>query len=180
MAVKQEFKNLTEVAAFLKEQGWKVAQRTVYRHGKEGKILSDPSGIYLLKAVQKYARLHLMMTDTRKKIRDDELQRNKTAAEVDKTQEQAKLARFKREILEGKYMPREEVNLELAARAGVLQDGLRYRNRTLASDLIQAVGGDQERVADLIRALDDSDRELLNQYASMKEFEVVFEGAVQE
>lgn len=104
---KQEFKNLTEVAAYLKEQGWKVSQRTVYRHGKEGLILPEKNGKYSRKAVEKYTRfLKLKRTDEKKKT--DELREEAAAFKRDKERLELELLNIKVMKERGELMTRED------------------------------------------------------------------------
>ena len=67
---KSEFKNIREVAKYLRSKGWKVSQSTVYKHSNEGRINTDKDGVYTLKAVENYASKHLKLAKTRKREKD--------------------------------------------------------------------------------------------------------------
>ena len=172
--MKSEFKNKREVADYLIEEGWKVSRSTVYKHAAEGRIRPDANGIYTLRAVQKYARLHLMQQDTGQKIDDEELQRKKIMAEVAWKTEQARREKLKRMVEEGLYILREDLHLEFAARTATLEAGLRHMVHSSAGDWIALVDGNEKKVGDLIREINGALDALLNEYATTKEFEVIF------
>jgi hypothetical protein len=170
----ENFKNLREVVAYLKGQSWKVSQATVYKHQNEGKIKSERDGTFTLKHVLRYARGFLMLREAKQKVDDEELQRRKTKAEIRRIDEQGKFARIKRMVEEGKYILRDQFELELAARAAVLEAGLKYAIQAKAGEWIDAVKGDHERTGDLIRIATDALNLALNEFATTKEFHVVF------
>jgi len=173
--MQMEFKNLTEVTSYLKNEGWQVSQSTVYKHGQEGKIRPDIGKAYSLAAVKRYANRFLVLAKTKQTISDEDLQRKKLMAETARVTEQAKLAQIKRMSEEGKYILRSDLFLEMAARAATLEAGLKYMISSKAADWIEMVDGDQKKVGDLIRAMENGLNEGLNEFASTKEFQVVFE-----
>lgn len=77
-------------------------------------------------------------------------------------------------VEEGKYILRDQFELELAARAAVLEAGLKYAIQAKAGEWIDEVKGDHERTGDLIRIATDALNVALNEFATMKEFHVVF------
>jgi len=168
------FRNVREVVTYLKGQDWQVSQSTVYKHQREGKIKGEADGAYTLKNVLRYARGFLMLRETKRKVDDEELQRKKTKAEIWRTEEQAKLGRIKRMVEEGKYILRDQFELELAARAAVLEAGLKYTIQAKAGEWVDAVKGDHNLTGDLIRIALDSLNEALNEFASMREYHVLF------
>jgi hypothetical protein len=175
---KREFRNLREVAEYLKASGWKVSQSTVYKHGGEGKIRPNQEGVYSLKAVEKYAGIFLVRKETQQKIIDDELQRKKLLAEVEKLSEQARLARIKRLAEEGRYILRDDLELEMAARAASLEAGLKHIVQLRAGDWISVVTGDGKKTGDLIREMNKAIDLILNEFASMREFHIILESTV--
>ncbi len=173
--MESEFKNLREVAAFLVSEGWQVSERTVYNHGKEGRIRPNAEGLYTIKAVNKYAAVHLERKETGLKLGDEELQKKKTMAEIAYRTEQAKLAQIKRMAEEGRYIPREDAELKMAQMMALVETGMRQMEQARAAGYISLVGGDENKLADLIRALNEDHDELLNECATSREFEVTFE-----
>ena len=173
--MQMEFKNLREVSDYLRKEGWQVSQSTVYKHGNDGKIRPDVGTAYSYNAVKRYASRYLIRAETKLKINDEELQRKKTIAEVARITEQAKLAQIKRMAEVGKYILRSDLFLEMAARAAILEAGLKYMINSRAADWIEAVDGDQKKVGDLIRIMENSLNRGLNEFASITEFQVVFD-----
>ncbi|MFC1884651.1 hypothetical protein ACFL2O_07765, partial [Thermodesulfobacteriota bacterium] len=110
------------------------------------------------------------------KVDDEELQRKKLIAEVAKLNENAKLARIKRMAEEGKYVKREDVEQELAGRGIVIDQTLAFHFQTKAGQLVELVKGDPGKVSDLVRELMQIKDEILNEFASTKEFEVIVGG----
>lgn len=171
-----EFDNLRQVADYLVAEGWKVSPSTVYKHGKEGRVRPLADGRYPRNAVEKYASVHLVRKEIGQKAVSTELQDQKVQAEVERLQEQAKHARIKRLALEGKYLPREQVEMELAAKVATLAAGLAYFAQARAGEIVELVGGDTSRIGDLVRYMTAAIDELLNEYATTRGFDVLFVG----
>jgi len=172
----REFKNLRAVARYLQEEGWQVAERTVYNHGRRGLIRPDKqTGMYDARHVNRYAATHLPMRETRTKLDAEDLARKKTMAEVAKLTEQAKLAQIKRFAEEGKYIPRDDLEMELAARAAVVENSIKYMVQSRAGEWIELVEGNTKRRGDLISVLNEDFDKMMNEFASTREFHVLFE-----
>ena len=169
------FDSLLKVLAYLKADGWKVSKSTLYNHRRQGRIKPDSDGHYPLKSVLRYANAHLPRQTTLKRLADEELQRRKAEAELEKIEEQTRLARLRRQVEEGKYILRSDFELELAARAAVFYAGLMQMAQQKAGKWIQLVEGNTKRIPDLIQAIKLSIEELLNEYATTREFHVLFQ-----
>jgi hypothetical protein len=175
--MEREFKNRKEVAAFLKKEGWKVSQSTFYEHSKIGMIWPDvEKKRYSLKAVLKYAKTHLVPMGTMQKKKDEDLQRKKIEAEIEWKQEQARREKIKRQKEEGELIERDRIYLELASRAAVLEAGLKGMIQIRAGEFVALVGGDEQKAAELVREITAEVDLVMNEFATMKEFEVVFKG----
>ena len=170
-----EFKNAREVWGYLSANGWAISQRSVHAHMKDGLLKAGASGLYELKAVQKYASLHLVRKDTRMKVEDEDIQRMIKKAELKYKVEQGRLAEFNRLKEEGRYILREDSDLQMAQMMVIFDAILRQMNQTRAADYIALVDGDEAKVADLIRAMNDDADEVMNECATTKEFNVVFD-----
>jgi phosphotransacetylase len=174
--VAREFKNLREVATYLRDEGWKVSKSTVYEHSKKGMIRPDvEKKRYSLKAVLKYAQTHLVPLGTVQKKKDEDLQRQKTLAEIERIQEQTRREKINRLKAEGALIEKESVYLELAARGAVLEAGLKGMVQARAGDWVTLVHGDEKKTADLVRELMTEIDLTVNEFATTKEFQVVFE-----
>jgi len=168
------FSNRLQVTKYLQEEGWQVSKSTVYNRIGKAKLLPREDGLFHLKDVKKYAKTFLKRRETGQTLRteQDELQRRKAKLEVDKLEEDLARMQRKREIEEGLYIPTEQLELEMAARAGVLDAGLAHFFQSEAGGWINLVGGDQRKLPELIGALIDAKDRFMNQYARAKEFVV--------
>ena len=178
----QTFPNLLTVLDRLQNTGWQVSRAGLYKHHKEGKINPQKDGTYRLKDVEKYAKTWLKLKSTGKKLREaqENLQKRKLLREIEKLEEEIARNRYKREIEEGKYILKDRLEMELAARAAVLNAGLDHMNQSKAVEWINLVDGDVKKARELIAAFNIAKNELLNQYATTQEFQVVLEGTPEE
>ncbi|MEA3428801.1 MAG: hypothetical protein U9Q84_06255, partial [Thermodesulfobacteriota bacterium] len=94
--------------------------------------------------------------------------------------EEIKRNRHKREVEEGKYIPRDQFEMELASRAGVLDAGWQHLNQSKAVDWIETVEGNPKKAGEFIAALNQAKNGILNQYATTQEFQVIIEEVVEE
>ncbi len=175
VGAEREFESLVEVVDYLDEEGWKISKSTIYEHQKKGMIRPDNGKKYTLKAVVAYAKAYLVLKKTRQKKKDEDLQRQKTLAEIERIQEKTKLEKIIRLNKEGKLIEKESVYLELASRAAVLEAGLKGMVQARARDWVTLVDGDEKKTADLVRELMTEIDLTVNEFATTKEFQVVFE-----
>jgi hypothetical protein len=169
--------NLADVLDYLKESDWKVTKPSLYRHHKEGKISPRPDGSYSLKDVEKYARAWLKQQSTGKKIAEkkDDIWLRKAQVELDNMEMDGKrksLA-YNREV--GALIPREQVENELATRAGILDAGLKHWIQSRAAEWIRMADGDTKKVGDLINRMNHDLDEHINTYAAPLDYQVIIE-----
>lgn len=172
--MQEEFKNIKAVADFLIAQGWKITQRSVYNHAKAGLLGKKKNGVYTLRQVNTYCRDWLKTQDAHETEQDEDLNRKLKKNESDLKEEQAKLARLKREEAEGKLVKKDDVMLQLAARAAVFENGFKGFVRSEAGRIIKAMDGDPLKTADFIEIMYEGIDQELNSYARPVVFEVDF------
>lgn len=170
---------VADVLAYLEASGWKVTKTSLYRHQAEGKITPAADGTYRQKDVDKYARTWLKQKSTGKRISEktDELQRKKLELELQNLEIERRRKSFALDRDLDKYIPREQMDIELATRAGVLQAGLRHWVQSRAAEWIRAVAGDMKKVGDLINLMNHDLDEHINHYAAPVEFQVIIAAA---
>jgi hypothetical protein len=173
------FSTVLEVLTYLQGEGWKVSQSTLYKHVKDAKLRPAEDGTFALKTVRAYAQTHLQLASTRKKAADEDLQRTKLQLDINVQEEKLKREKLKREAEEGRLIPREDVDLELAARAVVQDHEWTRVIQSRASEIIALVEGNADRASELVRFLMDVKDEVLNEFASTKYFHVLFEQEVE-
>lgn len=170
------FANIADVLGHLKRAGWKVTRSSLYRHHQEGKFVAR-DGAYLHKDVDRYARTWLKKESTGKRERDgiDELQRKKAERELKRLDleiQQRELV-YAKEL--GKLVPREQIEVEMAGRAAVLDAGLRHWVHANAAEWVRTVAGDSKKVGDLILLMGRSLDEHINNYAAPRDYRIVIE-----
>jgi hypothetical protein len=169
------FSNLLEIIEYLDAEGWKISKSSVYNHAKEGKIRPDIGKNYSMKAVINYAKTHLTTKSTRQKTRSEELQRDKTLAEIERIKEATLVDKIKRLRSEGELIEKNQVYLELAGRAAVLETDLKGMIQMRAGEFVDIVDGDEKKTGNLVRELTAEVDRVLNDFATTKEFQVIFE-----
>ncbi len=169
--------NIAAILDYLKAAGWKVTRTSLYRHRSEGKILPEKCGQFSQKDVDKYAKNWLKQQSTGKRVstKTDELQREKLELELKNLQLDSERKKFQHEKEQGKYIPKEQMEIELAARAGILDAGLKHWIQSRAADWIRTVNGDTKKVGDMINMMNKDMDEHINSYASTKEYMVIID-----
>lgn len=173
-ATDKSLATILAVVDYLAAQGWRANKTTVYRHQQQGKLIPDKDGTYQLKDVDKYAKTWLKQQATGKKVNEaiDALQRRKIDLEIQNQEEDLKRKKWNFEREQKKYIKRDEVELELAARAGILDAGLKHMVKSHAAEWIRLAGGDMARVGELIALVGRQIDEHMNNYAAQMEFDV--------
>ncbi|HHQ49563.1 MAG TPA: hypothetical protein ENK19_11865 [Acidobacteria bacterium] len=174
----ESFRTLRAVVRYLQSQGWKIGERTIYKHRDQGKIVRDEHGRYPKQAVDNYAAAHLDRLAPGEDKADEiaALQKAKLRAEKEKTEAQARHWELRNKIESGYYVKRSEVESALAARAQVLRSGYENFVHAEAEQVVKLVDGDPERTADLIAYLLEAGEEWFHQYSEDREFIAVLTG----
>jgi hypothetical protein len=165
------------VGAFLDGEGFMATRSTLSRHKQCGRIQPEKDGRYSEKRVLQYARDFLRRKDSGLRSADEnsEIAREKQREEVRKIRAQANAAEFDLDVKRGQYLPRTEVELAFAARAGVLEARLKQVCMARVSDWVFLVGGDGSRAQELLTALLAEVDAAMDEYARTEEFEVEFD-----
>ncbi|WP_018126147.1 hypothetical protein [Desulfovibrio oxyclinae] len=172
-----QLKTIADVRRFLEAEGYTAAHSTVDRHFKQGKFGRNTDGLFDVAALKLYAAANLKRIQSGKTMTQEqqELQDARERAKLELIEEQVKTARLKRRREEGQLIDRNNVMLEIAARAGVLESQFKSSIQSGVLDLIDLVKGNPERAADLMRTLNQLVDEVLTEYANMDPAEVVFD-----
>lgn len=160
---------IDEVLALLQASCWKVSRSTLYEHRDQGKLRANKDGMYPASRVQEYAHRHLRKLDGTPGSEVENLQQRKTEAEVRRILSDAELRELKLRTALGELMPRSQVEIELAERAGNLKNYLNAVARSSAGRVIKLVGGDPQKAPELIswwlamnkKAMDNYSRPIL-------------------
>lgn len=164
-----------DVVRFLVSLGYQRSGKQFSEDHKAGLIKKNEKGVFTRRAVHQYANRFL--------IHGANADKNPVVGEARKLQLQCeKLEReneegsFKFAVLKGRYIPRQDMYLQLAGRAAVLDAGVEQFIRAKASELVAMVDGDQGKLPDFVDSFVNGWKDLLNTYANSQELEVFFRG----
>lgn len=178
MNAQQDNKNFTsipEILDYLKEAGRKISRAQIYKDLRAGHLLRQKDGTFRRLDVDRYAQtlkayaLPEQAVDAVSGLALDEAKER-----VGKLRAQRQALEFDRAVKQGKYIKREEVAAELAARAATLSVGLRSVFRIFAPELIVLVGGDKNKVDDMAEAYERNLDAALNEYSRPMDFSVEY------
>lgn len=167
------FGSLLEVCSHLERTGFRISKSKLYRDRDKGMIRVNPDGTVPETEVRAYAatldRIEGNIDDM------SDVMARKALKELELRDEQVKKLKFARKIEEGKYMPRQDFESELASRAVVLDAGLRHMIQMRAAEWVVAVGGKTSMIPDFIRLVNEDLNRLMNDYSTLDNFQVMFQ-----
>jgi hypothetical protein len=160
------FRNIPEMVAFLDGEGWRISDSSAYEHREQGKFRLEADGSIQQSAALEYARLHLKKKDgTPGTIAGPSLQEQKVTEEIARIRADRLQRELKYKELSGELMPRSRVEVELAARATDLKAYFDAVARSAAGRIVKIVGGDPQKVPDLIQFMLGMNRKAFDNYA---------------
>jgi len=160
----QTFDTLMDVVTHLDADGWKISKSSAYEHKDDGKIRPGGNGKYTLSAVTEYARQHLQRKDGGSAAAVN-LQEQKLTEEIRRISSDADMRDLKYRKEQGELIPREHVEIELAARAGDLKTHLDASARSSSTRIIKLVGGDIQKAPELISFMLGINRQVMDNYS---------------
>jgi hypothetical protein len=167
------FKSVGEVLNYLQESGRQIEKSKLYEDIRQGKIKKTDKK-FKKRDVDRYAAGLPLSTTPDGRVKDaEDRQRRKDEAEIRIKESTAKREEIKTAVMEGKYVLREQVDQELAARAMALHSGLKSQFEAVALDLVTKVGGEPQKSRALVAALEDILDGACNEFARSIEFEVM-------
>lgn len=170
-------KNKLEAVAYLNRRGFKVGKSKLYADCKKGLVRIQADGSIFATDLESYARrqgLDRPDMDGSDPKKVEELQEIKLRKEVEKLDWENKRRQFEYEKETGKHIPRELLELELASRAAVMDSQLRTKIRARAREWTAIVQGSSEYTPELITDALDMLDQVMNEFARMDRFQVIF------
>lgn len=180
------FKNRMQAFRELKRLGYKIEKSKFYGHcskpGESNGICRvEKNGTVTETSLRRYVKhpgSQLESTGDGEGAVVAEEQRAKLRMENERLEMQNQKLRMEIATMEGRYIERDQVYLELAARAAVFENGLRHWWNMNAAKLVELAVGDPENARDLIlnaglRGMDSQ----VNEYARADTFKVIFRKA---
>lgn len=169
----ETFKSVEAVRRFLVAQGYAVTKSTIGRHSKDGYIRAGATE----EQAFKYAKAFLKEASTGK--RKDEAvadeQRRYLRGRAEKIEQEVAQLRLKTLEQEGKLIPREQRDQDLAARAVMLKGGLKHLVQSNVNSWVHLVEGNPRKAGDLQRELLGSIERMLSGYARADSIVLEFE-----
>ncbi len=176
-------RNKLEVVDYLQRRGFKIAKSKLYADAKKGLLRIQADGSVYAGDAEAYARqMNLPRPDMDgpdpakmevAQLEKSELERRELELKIQKRE-------FELEREQGKYLPKDQLALELASRAGVLDSGLRTKIKERARDLVHTASGKPEQVPEFVAQMMDILDEQMNEFCRMDRFQVVFEDTGEE
>jgi len=175
------FPNLAQILSYLKEEGWNVSKTSLHRHFEQGRFVAS-DGMFLRKDIDRYAKTWLKQKSTGKPANEamSELQRKKAELELDNLILDNKKKKMAVDKEQGLFIPREQLEIELASWTGILEAGLKHWIQSNAAGWIRITDGDTKKVGELINAMNADLDEMINSYSSDREYEVIFDSPSEE
>lgn len=168
-------KDYRSMLAYAEEQGRKVKKTKLFQDIKKGLLKKQPDGSFRKKDADRYlASLPMAGTGDLVAEKASDRQRRKEEQEIRRITNAANREEFDLEVKKGKFIPREQVHLELAARAVTLATGLKTAFEAHGLDIIALVDGNPKKAAALIEFLEKLLEESFNEYSRPMEFEIEF------
>ena len=168
------FPSLLKVLEHLQGAGFKISKSKLYRDRNKNLIHVKSDGSVLESDVRVYAGDYLERVVGN--IDDlSDVQARKANAEADLRQEQVLKIRHARKVEEKKYIPRKDFEAELASRAMVLDSGLRHMIQMRMAEWVALVSGKPSLIPDLIQDMNRELDGLMNSYATLDNFQVIFQ-----
>jgi len=170
------FENLLRVKEHLNRLGYKIGKSKIYKDRKDGLIRIEPDGTVKESSVKTYIRKANLENLAEKAAADQgpSILTQKAERELEKLEEQIEDLRFKRSITQGDYIQRTDFEMELAARAAVLDAGLRHLVHSSLGDWVALVEGNPKKIPILLERINDDLDQKFNEFATMKMFHVIF------
>ena len=171
------FRHRIEALQHLQAQGYKIKKSKLYDDAKAGFLRMQPDGTVTEKDLERYVkRVGLEKPAEIADAQAGDLQAKKLALEISKLEEEYREKRRKNDIMDGKFMPREKVYMEIAGRAVVFEAGLKHALDTRAAELLEALDAIAEKNRRLVmirRWFREILDEQLNEFANIKTFQAI-------
>ncbi|MDR2726610.1 MAG: hypothetical protein LBC10_01285 [Deltaproteobacteria bacterium] len=175
MQAKANLSDWRAVLAHAVENGRKLGKTKLFEDVKRGRLKKQPDGSFRLRDVDRYlAGLPISGTPDVVAEKAADRQRRKEEEEIRRIKAVADKEEFDLAVKKGRYIRKEQVHLELAARAVALASGIKTAFEARNLDCIAAVGGNPKKSLALTELLDNIFDEALNEFSREMEFEVTF------
>lgn len=169
------FPSRTTAWTYLRDNGWLIGRTKFYEDCREGRLPREKNGKYTRANVEAYAATYCRRVDTGLRVGEEKgtVADQREAVRLEREKVRLQKERRELELIEGKSIPRAEVELMVVGRAVAMLSHLKAMTQMRASDWIHIVDGDQSRAAELIAEIQDGIEEYLATFARDVEFKVM-------
>lgn len=175
MNARTNLKDYRAVLEYADECGRKLGKTKLYEDINKGLLKKQADGSFKLRDVDRYmASLKMAATGDVVAERAADRQRRKEEADIRKAEASAKREEFDLAVKMGKFVPKDQVHAELAARAVTLSTGIKTAFEAKSLDIVSCVDGNPKKASSLIECLENILDEAFNEYSRAIEFEVEF------
>ena len=171
---KTTFKTVAAAWDYLEKGGWIAGRSRMYEAVRKGHLARNPDGSVDRAAVDAYAATYCRRVDTgRKGAESVTVAEEREVVRLEREKVRLKKEQRELELIEGKAIPRNEVELMIVGRAVAFLSHLRAMTQMRAGDWIHIVNGDHSRAPELIAAVQDNIEEHIATFARDVEFKVM-------
>ena len=166
------FKNVLQLTEYLISCGFKVSKTKSNRDKKNGILRVQKDGTITPSDAKAYAL-------TLKKVgyspvNLERIYEKKSEKEYEKIELEVEKLKFMLDKERGKFLLREDFEMEVSGRAAVLDTGIKNLVYTKTAEWVRAVGGKDEKTNLLIEMAIQEFDQLMHDYSSMDRFTVIF------
>lgn len=171
---KTTFKTVAAAWDHLEKSGWIAGRSRMYDAVRKGHLARNPDGSVDRAAVDAYAATYCKRRSTgRKSAESATVAEEREAVRLEREKVRLQKERRELELIEGKAIPRNEVELMIVGRAVAFLSHLRAMTQMRAGDWIHIVNGDHARAPELIAEVWDNIEEHIATFARDVEFKVM-------
>jgi hypothetical protein len=170
------FPSRTTAWTYLRDNGWLIGRTKFYEDCREGRLPREKNGKYTRANVEAYAATYCRRVDTGLRVGEEKGTVADQRESVRLEREKVRLQKERRELelIEGKSIPRAEVELMIVGRAVAFLSHLRAMVQMETSDWLHIGEGNQSRAPEVIAAIQDSIDRHIATFARDVEFTVTF------
>lgn len=153
----------------------KLGKSKLFEDIRRGRLKKQADGTFRVRDVDRYM-VSLPFSGTPDAVAEKAADRQyrKEESEIRRINAVADKEEFRLSVEKGRYVLKDQVHLELAARAVVLHSGIKTAFEARSLDFIAAVEGNPKKSLALTELLENILDEALHEYSQEMEFEVVF------
>lgn len=175
MQATTNLKDWRAVLAYVSENGRKLGKTKLYSDIGLGRLKKQPDGTFKQRDVDRYmASLPMAGTPDAVAEKAADRQRRREEADIRKAEAAAEREVFDLAVKKGRYILKEQIHLEFAARAVALSSTIKTAFEAQNLDLVAAVDGNPKKGAALVERMEVILDEAFNEYSRDMEFEVTF------